>query len=396
MESPWSVVNVVFAVVGYGGFGIFLLVVITRWLRGSLKSRSDTFREKGLLADEMHPSASRPKTSHLIVLGLIGALVYVLLLPFLVNTVDELHNNFSSGLLFFAAIAVVSAPVWGWTLALTYLFVRMIVDRRIARAMSEQLPAGSGSVPRATAQVPAGRGRPIELITALADDGPEKRRIRKSANVLGQKPLRMLYLWNFDAGLADRLMTRSLREYGPLYMLSSPRCIPMHVYFMLLFTGPASWFANDRAAVDRWLNEADETPLGRGLRGGRFGRYPEISVPCNDAVWQTGVIRLCEHVDAIIFDARGFSAERDGLGWELDYVVKKIDGARLILIADLSTDMKLVERRVQAAAAGAQAGGAIRIVNLCLGQPVKAFIDDGMLVMPPLSAAAIVGLVATQ
>jgi hypothetical protein len=190
----------------------------------------------------------------------------------------------------------------------------------------------------------------LDIVDPEGGSSTRKSRVTATSNAVGDDPIRILYLWNFNTGDMNlRADVKSWQHYGPVYLLQSPRFLPMATYFRLLVEDPNSYFITGPSDVDRLLGEVDEEPIGPGLRGGRLGRYPRIWVPCSDATWQYTVKRLCSHVDVVALDARGYTAERDGLSWEIRHAVRSVPRQRLVIIADITTDLARLELQARAA-----------------------------------------------
>lgn len=68
---------------------------------------------------------------------------------------------------------------------------------------------------------------------------------------------------------------------------------------------------------------------------------------CTDAAWQAVIRRLCIHVDAVVLDARGYTAKRAGLTWELSHMVELVPAERFVILADITTDMRRVEEALE-------------------------------------------------
>jgi hypothetical protein len=127
-----------------------------------------------------------------------------------------------------------------------------------------------------------------------------------------------------------------------VFWLASARDIPLLGYLDLtLIRSPEDHFATTPEDVDRWLARPP-TPERHRRPWKRNGRFPDHSLPCFDDTWQRAVEKACRAVDVVIVDARGLTPERAGLSWEIAHVVRSLPPDRYVILADLTSDIRLL------------------------------------------------------
>lgn len=70
-------------------------------------------------------------------------------------------------------------------------------------------------------------------------------------------------------------------------------------------------------------------------------RHPAIQLTCFADVWQATVGKLVEWSDAILVDLRGFTRERQGVAYELRYLMNHCALSRIAFLTDRTTDAAL-------------------------------------------------------
>jgi hypothetical protein len=132
--------------------------------------------------------------------------------------------------------------------------------------------------------------------------------------------------------------------------------------FLLRRTGEQ--FLHTKADVDRRLSN-----LRSELEGD--ARYPINSVYCYSSAWRDAVERLAPESDVVLMDLRGFTSRNQGCVFELNWIVQRLDLARIILLTDASTDYPALENVLHSAWAS-QPADSPHASNL---QPVLSVVD---------------------
>jgi hypothetical protein len=172
--------------------------------------------------------------------------------------------------------------------------------------------------------------------------------VTAGANILGQAPKRVLYLYNFYSFTAQTDEVEGLfRRFGPVYFLGSPATESMtHMFDVRVKENLVSEMLVTPERIDSFLQSSSEEPFPPGNKsvGNQpsylTGGYPQYSLLCSDGSWQYAVKRLFEIADTVVIDAAGYTPERGGLNWELGYVVNHVPTERILALIDEQTHAK--------------------------------------------------------
>ena len=98
----------------------------------------------------------------------------------------------------------------------------------------------------------------------------------------------------------------------------------------------------------------DPEEITRRLADSRFARFPDglfrvEDFFCHRDTWQATVSRLMADSDAVLMDLRTFSAAKEGCVFELRQLVHAVPLDRVVLLADPTTDLTLLEETLRAA-----------------------------------------------
>ena len=80
-------------------------------------------------------------------------------------------------------------------------------------------------------------------------------------------------------------------------------------------------------------------------------RYPINELYCSGDTWQHAVRQLAPESDAVLMDLRGFTRRNRGCVFELSELVRSVPLARVVLLADRTTDLRAVEETAMTASA---------------------------------------------
>ncbi len=140
--------------------------------------------------------------------------------------------------------------------------------------------------------------------------------------------------------LLDALQSR-WRYAGPVHQIGGPDLATLNVdpYECALFiTGRLHDVFLPQAA------SAEQLSARLDAAADREGRYRISEVFCFNSAWRTTVEQLMRLSDAILLDLRGFSARREGTGYELNVLARVGLIERVVAVGDISTDWLHVER----------------------------------------------------
>ena len=68
------------------------------------------------------------------------------------------------------------------------------------------------------------------------------------------------------------------------------------------------------------------------------GRFPLNEVHCEPDVWRTVVTALADRADVVLMDLRALRSRNQGALFELRMAIQRVELARIVLLADPSTD----------------------------------------------------------
>lgn len=334
-EGPGDYVNALFAIMVAVVLPVVFLIAIRK---GKLQPDYEHFLQHGYVENRTLSRSKPgllPTALGLFMMLIIGSVVVGSLVGYFQSR-DSLGSGEAWALLLLF-------PFYLYLYIFIYLIARFVLNRRIARLM-----AGEGfTVPEPS---PEALEQPVDLpgrceIITEQQRTPLRGRPTADHNALGDPPLRLLYLWNFDVGYPTMEM-RSWQRLGPVYWLWGPGNVPASQVLSLAFRRqPEAHFASTDADVEAWLHGNNELP--RRNWWGRL-RYPALKIACLAQVWQQAVARACDHVDRVIVDARGYTRERSGLRWELQHVVRNLPPERFLILADATTDLRAIVNAVHA------------------------------------------------
>ena len=151
--------------------------------------------------------------------------------------------------------------------------------------------------------------------------------------------MRLLLLRTFGSrGRSTRLLrdlTRQWRWVGSVEVVSAPdiatEVLDPDEFVDFLRGRLALRFINDKAALDRQLQNLDLAPDGDG----RF-RVNEFLCRVDD--WKPLVEALVGAADAVLIDLRGFNPSNSGVVHEVERLVALVDLRHVVAVVDDSTD----------------------------------------------------------
>lgn len=185
----------------------------------------------------------------------------------------------------------------------------------------------------------------FQQIKALPPSQQHGGRITSTRNWLNNMPPKILMLWNFQRTTFQQYKTmlgcENWQQIGPVYMLSSQSGLPISRYFQFKMSGSLERaFITSNAAFEKLLNQVNDQPINHSIfswAGGKRHAYPMHNWMCTSDTWKNSVHSLCEHVDVVILDARGFNAERVGLAWEITCLIDHVCTSKFVVLTDPTT-----------------------------------------------------------
>jgi hypothetical protein len=144
----------------------------------------------------------------------------------------------------------------------------------------------------------------------------------------------------------DRVGAR-WRWFGPVTMIAAPDVVARTVDagdFLHFATGRLTdRFVKSQADLQRELARLDVEP-------DRDGRYRVNELCCQTDTWQAAVVELMDRADVVLMDLSKFTDRRAGCAFELQQLAARLDGRRLVLLTDDTTDQALVATHLNPAA----------------------------------------------
>jgi pSer/pThr/pTyr-binding forkhead associated (FHA) protein len=192
---------------------------------------------------------------------------------------------------------------------------------------------------------------------------PQKLRVTLDRNVVGHRPLQIVYLRLFENQPRMRTFIQGAwREFGYVHFLRSASSVTPAEYRWGKKTGDfAKLFINSSGQLVSALDgsPAAVTPKGRrrfttfGATTIRvrdwYGSYPVRALLCHGAFWKAAVDMLLDRADLVALDLSGFTPENLGTSYELQRVVDRVPIDRVVFLADPRSNQKFVIGQLQAA-----------------------------------------------
>ena len=134
--------------------------------------------------------------------------------------------------------------------------------------------------------------------------------------------------------LFDRVAAR-WRWLGPVTMIAAPDVVARTVDpgdFLEFATGRLpSRFIKSASDLESRLTHVDAEP-------DPDGRFRVSELCCQADTWRAAVVGLMDRADAVLMDLREFSGKRAGCAFELQQLGRRLEGGRLVLTVDDTTD----------------------------------------------------------
>jgi hypothetical protein len=289
-------------------------------------------------------------------------------------------------------IAVVAA-----CLAALWLTVAIINGRRwhIARAVQQLtkdadrkkvLPHNtleSQSAPRAR-QIPELRWddrRPWKVPRP-----PRLRRLTATHNVVGRRPLSIVYLRTFEnQPRARTFLQGAWREFGYVYLLRSAASVTPAEFrqfkqsgrnFTGLLIDSEDKFAAELArrppgpSRRRWHAFTNVGPQTVWVRDW-YGSYPPRTFLCHGKIWRQAVDMLLDQADRVVLDLSGTMPSNEGTLYEVQRVINRIPIERVIFLTDRHSDRNYLHAEIRDAwnrmAPGSpNSGSGLRVARLAV------------------------------
>ncbi len=169
-----------------------------------------------------------------------------------------------------------------------------------------------------------------------------------SANVLGQPPLKILYLWVF-AAQADQggYETQGWPQLGPVHLLLNATALRIGQLMgnldKLLVADQSTLDATIAAYDDRAGTYKRPMLFVMGALGKYFYRgFPIHTLVCNDEVWKPAVHQLAARCDLAVVNLSGFNPSHPGLEYEILHLLSGGPPRQFVFLYERYTDADAV------------------------------------------------------
>ncbi len=174
------------------------------------------------------------------------------------------------------------------------------------------------------------------------------RRVTSDRNVVGRKPLRIVFLRLFENQPRMRTFIEGAwREFGYVHLLRSAASVTRPEFRWAKTSGDASGlFVASGTRLESELAGRSTQPYRKGryrwrsigprtirVRD-RYGSYPMCALLCHGTFWKAAVDRLLEEADLVVFDLSGMTERNVGTTYELQRVVDRFPVERVVFLAD--------------------------------------------------------------
>ena len=281
-------------------------------------------------------------------------------------------------------------------LAALWLTAAIINGRRwhIARAVRQlsQEADDAGVLPDTLVPQPARRAWPIP---ALAWDDrrawkvprpPRPRQVTATRNVVGRRPLSIVYLRTFEnQPRARTFLQGAWREFGYVYLLRSAESVTPDEFrqfkrsgrkFTDLLIESEKRFAAELArplpgpSRQRWHMFTNVGPQTVWVRDW-YGSYPPRTFLCDGKIWQPCVDMLLDQADLVVLDLSGMMPGNAGVRYEVQRVIDRIPIERVIFLADRRSDRDYLRTEIedawsQMAPGSPNSGAGTRVARLAV------------------------------
>ncbi len=255
-----------------------------------------------------------------------------------------------------AVIALAAAFVNGRRWAAARHVRRMSEDRALAPYLTVR---PSRPAPRAPVIGPLEVGWRRGGLPSLS----RLRRVTSTANVIGRRPLRIVYLRLFENQPRVRTFLQGgWREFGHVHLLRSANSVTPAELRSLKRAGPTDVrFIHDaaqlRVMIDPRADRVDERRL-LPIRNvapstiwsyDRFGGYRTRALLCHGLFWKDAIDILLASMDLVVLDLSGLTEANAGTLHELQRVIDRVPLRRVVFIADPHSSLSYLRRLIETA-----------------------------------------------
>jgi hypothetical protein len=182
---------------------------------------------------------------------------------------------------------------------------------------------------------------------------PRLQRVTVTHNVVGRRPLSIVYLRTFEnQPRARTFLQGAWREFGYVYLLRSASAVTPAEYRQFKraqgdFTGLLIQSEEQFVAEldqplpgpsrKRWHVLKNVGPQAVWVRDW-YGSYPPRTFLCHGSIWKPSVEKLLDRADLVVLDLSGMMPDNAGTRYEIQRVIDRIPIERVIFLADRRSD----------------------------------------------------------
>ena len=190
---------------------------------------------------------------------------------------------------------------------------------------------------------------------------PRLRRVTATRNVVGSRPLSIVYFQTFEnQPRARTFLQGAWREFGYVYLLRSAASVPPAEFrqskrsrgnFTGLLIQSAEKFAAELArppsgpSRKRWQVFKNVSPRTVWVRDW-YGSYPPRTFLCHGRIWKPSVDMLLDQADLVVLDLSGMGPGNQGVRYEVQRAIDRIPIERVIFIADRRSDRNYLRAEI--------------------------------------------------
>jgi hypothetical protein len=214
---------------------------------------------------------------------------------------------------------------------------------------------------------------------------PRLRRVTATHNVVGRRPLSIIYLRTFEnQPRARTFLQGAWREFGYVYLLRSAASVTPAEYrqfrrsrgsFAGLIRSEEQFSAELARPLpgpsrQRWhvvKNVGPQTVWARDW----YGSYPPRTFLCHGRIWKPSVDMLLDRADLVVLDLSGMMPANAGTRYEIQRVIDRIPIDRVVFLADRRSDRDYLHAEIggawsQMASGSPNSGAGRRVARLAV------------------------------
>ena len=182
-------------------------------------------------------------------------------------------------------------------------------------------------------------------------------RVTADANIVGHRPLHIVYLRLFDNQPRMRTFIQGAwREFGYVHLLRSATSVTRAELRTAKSSGDVSHlFVKNPAEFQTALAQLPREPTPKGRHTFKrlgpttikvrdpYGSYPVQGTLCHGGFWKEAVDMLLDRADLAVIDLSGYTDANEGTRYEVQRVVDRMPIERVVFLEDERSKNKFLE-----------------------------------------------------